>query len=191
MKKNLEEKAIEKGKNWMKKSKSLTHNYTHALNVSKHSLEIFKSLRESGYEESENIDESLILITSWWHDCFKSLSSKNTVYGELMEGFESAKIVSNELKDLVEQERLKMVLKSIKHHNNFIYFLLKGKRMDLLTRILIEADAVDEQEHSRRERKKLEEKTLWYIVLRSCVEPFFRKMQKKYILSEYAKCHMN
>ena len=181
-----EQKAIEKGKDWMKKSKNPTHDFEHAENVAKYAFEVQESLRSVGWNVEE-VDKELILLAIWWHDCFKALRGDKKVIDELLEGFKSAKIAKEELEGLVEEERLEKVLYTIKMHNNLPYFILAGKRMPLLMRILVEADAVDGKDPKRKKRDKKQKRSFFHRVSETILDPIYTILQKVYIKSEYAK----
>jgi hypothetical protein len=182
-----EQKAIELGKEWMKKSKDPIHGYEHAENVAKYSLEVFKSLKEEGWEIDSEIDESLILICAWWHDCFKALFEKKTFLNEIFEGIRSAEIAQEELKNLVSEKRLSLIALAIKNHNNIPYFFFSGKRMPTLTRILIEADAIDAKDKERKKKRNLSPRTLFHKIIVFFAEPTISLLQRIYIKSPYAK----
>ncbi len=186
-----ENKAIEKGKEWMKNSKDPIHDYEHAENVEKHSLRVFESLKENGWEIDGEIDENLISLCAWWHDCYKALFEKKTCSNELMEGVGSAKIVERELKGLVEEKRLKLVVSAVKNHNNIFAFLLLGKKLPILTRILIEADTIDARNMERKRKRCLCKRSLVHKIGVFFAEPVVFLLQRIYIKSPYAKCHLN
>lgn len=189
MSKYNEEKALEKGKKWMRNSKNITHDFSHAENVAKHSLQVYKSLKEDGWVG--DLDAKLILITAFWHDCYKATYKRSNVFSEIFEGVYSAKIVERELERLVSPERLKIILRAIKMHNNFIYFLLVGKRMPFLTRVLIEADAIEGSNVQRKKKNAKQEKTIFYIIIQSLTQKVFYIIQKRYVKSSYAKSKIN
>lgn len=186
-----EKKAIEMGKIWMKNSKDPIHGYEHAKNVEKYSLEIFKSLKEDGWEIGNEIDENLILLCAWWHDCYKALFEKKVLLNEFLEGVKSAQIVEKELYGIVSDVRLKMVVKAIRVHNNFLYLLFSGKRLPILTRILIEADTLDAKNYERKKKRDACSRSFFHRVMISFAEPVLEVLQKIYIKSSYAKCHLN
>ena len=187
-----EKKAIQKGKEWMKNSKDSTHDYRHGENVATYSLEVFESLKKNGWEIDSEIDENLILLCAWWHDCYKALFEKKVLLNEFLEGIRSAQIVEKELKDLVSEKRLKMVLNAIRVHNNFLYILFSGKRLSVLTRILIEADTIDAKKDKRKERiKNYSSRSFFHKVVIFFAEPIVSFLQRIYIKSPYAKCQLN
>ncbi len=182
-----EQKAINTGKEWMRKSKDPIHGYEHAENVERHALGIFQSLKEGGWEIDEEIDENLILLCVWWHDCYKALLEKKFFLNELLEGIKSAKIAEKELKDLVLEDRLKMILDAIRVHNNFLFLLFKGKKLPLLTRILIEADAIDAANLERKKKRNSCSRSFFHKIAIFFAEPILKILQKIYIKSPYAK----
>lgn len=186
-----EKLAIQKGREWMQKSKDPIHGYEHAQNVASHSLEIFKSLKESGWDVNSEIDENLIFLCAWWHDCYKALFEKKVLLNEFLEGVRSAQIAEKELKGLVPEKRLQMVLDAIRVHNNFVYLLFSGKRLPLLTRVLIEADTIDAKNHKRKERGNSSPRSFFHKVMIFFAEPIVSVLQRIYIKSEYAKCRLN
>ncbi len=186
-----EKLAIQKGREWMKKSKDSTHDYRHAKNVENYSLEIFKSLKESGWNINPEIDENLILLCAWWHDCYKALFEKKVLINEFLEGIRSAQIAEKELKGLVSEKRLEMVLSAIRVHNNFLYILFSGKRLPVLTRILIEADTIDAKKGERKERiKSYSSRSFFHRVVIFFAEPILRILRRIYVKSPYAKCQL-
>ncbi len=182
-----EKKAIEMGREWMRKSKDPIHGYEHAKNVEKHSLEIFKSLKENSWEVDDEIDENLILLCAWWHDCYKALFEKKVLLNEFFEGVRSAEIAERELKDLVSRKRLGMVLDAIRVHNNFVYLLFSGKRLPILTRILIEADTIDAKNYERKKKRNSSPRSFFHKVMIFFAEPVVGVLQRIYIKSPYAK----
>ncbi len=186
-----EQKAIEIGKERMKVSKDPIHGYEHAQNVATHSLEIFKSLKEDDWKIDTEIDENLILLCAWWHDCYKALFEKKVLLNEFLEGVRSAEIVQRELKGLVSEKRLKMVVDAIKVHNNVVLLLLSGKRLPVLTRILIEADTIDAKNIERKKRRNSSPRSFFHRVMIFFAEPIVSVLQRIYIKSPYAKCRLN
>ena len=186
-----EKLAIQKGKEWMKKSKDPIHDYNHAENVANYSLEIFESLKKDGWEIDSEIDENLIFLCAFWHDCYKALFEKKTLMNEFLEGFKSAEIAQEELKDLVPEKRLNMVLKAIKWHNNFLYILFSGKKLPVLTRILIEADTIDAKNYERKKMRNSLPRSFFHKVMIFFAEPIVSVLQRIYIKSPYAKCRLN
>ena len=182
-----EKKAIENGKNWMEKSKDPIHGYEHAKNVEKHSLEIFKSLKENSWEIDSEIDENLILLCAWWHDCYKALFEKKILLNELLEGKRSAQIAKKELSGLVPGKRLEMVLDAIKVHNNFVYLLFAGKSLPILTRILIEADTIDAKNYERKKKRNSSPRSFLHKVVIFFAEPVVDVLQRIYVKSPYAR----
>jgi len=187
MKNPSEQKAIEKGKDWMKRSKNITHDFKHVENVSEHAFKVFESLKEQGWKVEDEVDENLILLSVWWHDSFKALKGDKRVVDELVEGLKSSKIAKEELEDFVEKERLEKILYAIKMHNNIPYFILAGKRMPLLLRILVEADAVDGRDPERKRRGTKQKRSFFHRVGESILDPVFTILRRVYIRSEYAK----
>ncbi len=186
-----EKKVIEMGKLWLKNSKDPIHGYEHAENVSKYSLKVFESLKEDSWEINSEIDENLILLCSWWHDCYKALFSKKTFLNEILEGIRSAKIIETELKDLVCEKRLRLLVSAVKYHNNILFLLFSGKRMPILTRILIEADAIDAKNIERLKKRNLSKRTIFHKIAVFFAEPTVSFLQRIYIKSSYARCRLN
>jgi hypothetical protein len=182
-----EQKAIEMGRERMRISKDPIHGIEHAQNVEKHAFEILNSLKDDGWEIDEEVDENLILLSVWWHDCYKALLERKFLINEFLEGFRSAKIAEEELKAFVSEKRLKMVIDAIRVHNNFVYLLFKGKNLPVLTRILIEADAIDAANIERKKKRNACSRTLFHKIAIFFVEPFLKFLQKIYIKSPYAK----
>ncbi|KKR06456.1 MAG: hypothetical protein UT34_C0001G0497 [candidate division WS6 bacterium GW2011_GWF2_39_15] len=143
MEKYDEGKAIELGKIWMKNGINRGHDYEHASEVEKHAIEIMRSLEREGRLEKE-IDKELISISVWWHDSYKARIKGWTLYGLIMEAYESEKIVRRELKEYVSPKRLEKAARAIRDHNLPIwYFLLTGKYPQV-SQILFEADTIEE-----------------------------------------------
>jgi HD superfamily phosphodiesterase len=182
-----EQKAIEMGKVWMKKSTNPGHDFEHAENVEKHALEIWKSLCEMGWCEEDEIDETLIVLCVWWHDCYKALLKKRSLLSEFVEGVKSAQIVEKELSGLVSAARLKKVSDAIKVHNNVLFFLLSGKKLPLLSRILIEADTLDAKTISRKKRLQFPRQSFPHRIVVLLADPILSMLQRIYIKSPYAR----
>jgi hypothetical protein len=180
-------KAIEKGKEWMRNSVNHSHDYRHAENVAHDSLKVLESLREEGWKNSSKIDEEIVLVVAWWHDCYKALHSKEKIYVEFFEGIGSAKIVKRELEKILSGEELNQVLSAIRWHNNFLYFLLAGRKLPLLTRVLMEADAIEAHNPKRKDKSNVQKKKFVYISFVDLVEPILNSLQSIYIKSPYAK----
>jgi len=136
-----EKKIIELGKIWMKNSVNPNHNYEHASEVLKHSLNILK--------EFEGIDRSIVEIAVWWHDAYKSRQKRNTIYAVFFEGYESSKIFEKEMKELLDVDSIQLISKAIFNHNTPPVILNILGRYDTLTQILIEADNLDSMSLSR------------------------------------------
>ncbi len=182
-----EKKAIEIGKTWMKKSKDPIHGYEHAENVEKYGFEIFKSLKENEWDVDMEIDENLISLCAWWHDSYKALFEKKLLINELFEGVRSAEIAKEELKNFVPEKRLKMILDAIRIHNNFVYLLFAGKRLPILTRILIEADTIDAKDYERKMKKNASPRSIFHKIAIFFAEPLLSVLQRIYIKSPYAR----
>jgi hypothetical protein len=186
-----ERKAIQMGRERMKISKDPIHGFEHAKNVEKYSLEIFQSLKKEGWEMDSEIDENLILLCAWWHDCYKALFEKKTLLNEFFEGIRSAEIAQEELKGFVSEKRLKMILDAIRVHNNFLFLFFSGKKLPILTRILIEADTIDSKNIERKKKRNSSPRSLFHKVMIFFAEPVVSFFQSVYIKSPYAKCHLN
>ena len=186
-----EKEAIEKGKKRMKDSKDPVHDYKHAENVAEHGFKILKSLKEEGWRTDTEIDENLIYLCAFWHDCYKALFEKKTFLNEVFEGVNSAKITERELKPLLSEKRLNMVLHAIKNHNNLPYLLFSGKKMPILTRVLIEGDTIDAKNLERKKKVCLCPRSFMHKILVFFGEPVLSILQKIYIKSSYAKCQLS
>ncbi len=184
-----EKKAIEKGREWMLKSVDPVHDIVHAENVAEYSLKIYFSLKESGWNVEE-VDENLILLCAYWHDCFKATCEKKTFLNEVFEGVKSAEIAEGELRNFVSSERLSLVLSAIRVHKNFFVLLFSGKRMNILTRILIEADALESKNYERKKLRNSSPRSIFHRIVVFFGEPVVEIMQRIYIKSPYAKCQL-
>ena len=182
-----EKKAIEKGKEWMKNSKDPIHGYEHAKNVEEHSLKIFQSLKDDAWDIDSEIDENLILLCVWWHDCYKALFEKKVLLNEFVEGKRSAEIVKEEIEGLVSEKRLKRVLDAISHHNNIPKIIFKGRSLPILTRILIEADGLDARNEERRKKRNASSRTFFHKALIFFAEPVMDILHRVYLKSSYAR----
>jgi HD superfamily phosphodiesterase len=184
-----EKKAIEKGMEWMMKSVDPVHDIVHAENVADHSLKIYSSLKESGWNVEE-VDENLILLCAYWHDCFKAGCELKTFLNEVLEGVRSAKIAQEELKNLVSSERLSLVLSAIRNHNNILFLFFFRNSLPALTQILIEADALDAKSFSRVKLRNSSSRTFFHKAGVFFAQPVVNFLQGKYIKSPYAKCQL-
>jgi hypothetical protein len=93
---NKELQAIELGKEWMRNSVNIAHDYEHAENVAKHSQGVFDFFKEKGLLTED--DRNITLLAVWWHDSYKAQYAKDRLfYGILFEGIESAKIFRREV----------------------------------------------------------------------------------------------
>jgi hypothetical protein len=141
IKKELE--AIEKGKEWMRRSVNMVHDYRHAENVSKHSQEVFNEFRKKGLVVEE--DRNITLLAVWWHDSYKAqFERENLLYGLIFEGAESAKIFKREVGHLLSEDVLKKASDIIKYHNfQTPLFLLWRSKYTPLFRTLYESDYME------------------------------------------------
>lgn len=186
-----EKEAIERGKKRMRESKDPVHDYRHAQNVAEHGFKILESLKNDGWEIDDEVDGNLIYLCAFWHDCYKALFERKTFLNEIFEGINSAKIVEKELKTLLDEKRLGMVLHAVRNHNNLPYLLFSGKRMPILTRVLIEGDTIDAKNSQRKKEACLCPRSCMHRVLVFFGEPVLNILQKIYIKSSYAKCQLS
>ena len=139
------QKAIEKGKKKMQSSKDRLHDYTHAQNVDKISLLVYQELKEKKYHGIDAVTPGLVRITAWWHDCYKAEQEKFSITANFYEGHGSAKIINDQLEELLSFEELSMIAVAVENHAGsklFPYFFL-NKPQSPLHKILIEADAYE------------------------------------------------
>ncbi|MBI2356734.1 HD domain-containing protein [Candidatus Dojkabacteria bacterium] len=146
-----ENEAIELGKIWMKNSINRGHDYEHAENVEKHALEIFKEMKEKGLIHDDT-DVKLVSLASWWHDTYKARMKKTTLRAFFLEGYESEKIVRNELKSYLSPKRLDSLCAAVRYHNHFLLYFLFSKTYAPLIQILIEADNIEAMSSDRLNR---------------------------------------
>jgi hypothetical protein len=141
-----EARAIELGLEWMRRSVDPGHDIRHALNVEEHALRSYASLAAVGRISDDSIDEALVRICALWHDAFKATQEKPSLYNALVEGVRSSRIVREQLKGLIREDRLKLVLDAVAFHNvPWLYafrFMCPG-RLTTLGLILVEADSLD------------------------------------------------
>jgi hypothetical protein len=135
--------AIELGKEWMRRSVNLAHDYEHAENVAKHSHEIFESFKREGLLTED--DRNITLLAVWWHDSYKAQQAKERLfYGIFFEGIESAKIFRREVGHLLSKEVLRKAEAMIKIHNmQGPVFLVFWWLYTPLFRTLHEADYIE------------------------------------------------
>lgn len=143
--------AIERGKEWMKGSVNILHDYTHARNVANHSLKILKSFQKEG--ELTNLDKKIPLIAAWWHDCYKAQFADEGIKALLLEGIEAEKIMRRELNNLLSPDVLDTVGKMIRYHNlpapiHFFYRKLYTPTF----RLLYESDYIEGFNPERRKK---------------------------------------
>jgi hypothetical protein len=177
------QKAIELGQDWMKNSKDMLHDYSHASDVEQEALNICK--------DENIIDEhfiSLLRVACWWHDSYKAIEVKWPLITYFTEGYESEKIVRERLKDLLSPEDLDVVGHAVRYHNSFPLSLLLTRKYNGITRILIEADNIDCLNDSRLRRKyenpsiflRLASKIYYlYIKISYRILPMFKYTQRK------------
>lgn len=144
--------AIQLGQEWMKKSVDPVHDYYHAKNVEYHGIKIYESLKRNGTKFHKLIDEDLVSVIAWWHDCYKATRADKSFVKDVKEGVESAKIVEKELKEYLLPEEMMLVLEAIKIHNNPFVTFIKGRKYGGLMQILMEADAIDGKNPERRKK---------------------------------------
>jgi len=138
-----ETEAIELGKVWMRKSSSARHNYEHARRVTLHALKIFDELAQKEPDLVNDIDTTLIKLTTWWHDCYKSTKPYTNINDLFTEGQKSAAIFKKEMESFLDDDRIKRIAGVISKHHLATTHFWKLKKVDPLLRILFEADGLD------------------------------------------------
>ncbi|MFH0801764.1 MAG: HD domain-containing protein [bacterium] len=141
-----ESRAIELGREWMKKSLDSGHDYTHVCNVEEYALCSYLSLRDGGRIPDGLIDENLVRIAALWHDAFKATQGRPSLYNCLVEGIESSRIIRKQLKEFLSEERLNLVLDAVTFHNIpwlYPFRFLYPARLTMLGLILVEGDSLD------------------------------------------------
>lgn len=144
-----EQEAIELGKIWMKKAKDLTHNYGHAQRVTQNALKIFEELKETEYDRVKDLDEGLIKLMGWWHDCFKARHEKASFRDLFVEGKESERIFRDEMKNYLKPDRLEQVAYAISNHQKVFLYVFRFNKIPPLLRIIFEADGLDAMRKDR------------------------------------------
>lgn len=138
-------RIIKRGKEWMRKSLDPQHDTKHAQTVEKISLGVYDELRKQDYPGIRDINRELVIITAWWHDCFKATQRSFKGNNNMIEGEESAKIIEKELSDFMEKTDLNKLLDAVRHHaglSTFRYLFRPGS-FSPVYKILMEADAYD------------------------------------------------
>lgn len=148
-----EQEAIELGRIWMKKSFDEVHDEKHVTMVEKHALEVFHEMQKRK-EFLDDIDENLVLLAVWWHDCYKATLCQETWDSVMNEGERSAEIAENELSSYLTKDRLDKVLTAIRYHNKPYFYMPKRRKLTKLGQILIEADCLDGYRKNRNPNSK-------------------------------------
>jgi len=157
-KKTREQESLELAKIWMKKSiDPMCHGYDHAQKVEENILKIYEEYKQKGLKGLETIDENMILLTVWWHDCFKAQWPNGKIKYYFIEGEKSAKIFEEQNKDYISDERRKLIYHAIWCHNQIWRYRLFHWRKPVLVRLLQEADSI-ESVNTFRLKKSLKKK---------------------------------
>lgn len=138
-----DQQIINIGKQNMRESKDPTHDYTHAETVEKHCLNIIAEYKAKQNPQFAQVDENLLRIAAWWHDCYKATQAKPTFHALFNEGDEAEKIFTKELSGKMDPTRLAIVAEAIKGHNKVWKFRFNLTRINPVLRILLEADGVE------------------------------------------------
>lgn len=163
---------IRLGKEIMKGSIDPVHGYSHAESVEQNALAVFHELLEKSPAQVAGIDEDLVKIAAWWHDCYKAQFNDSFLYSTFNEGKRSAEIFRQMFSDKMAMDRLEKVANAIRYHNEVWKFNFRVKKINPLLRIILEADGVETVLHTR---------TKW--LLRLCFIVFYLL----YPLSRYSK----
>ena len=174
-----EQKVIELGKIWMKNSINKTHNFEHAQNVLNHALKI--------YPQFKDLDENLVEIACWWHDCYKSRTKKDTFESIFLEGIRAVKIFENEIGNRMDQERKKIVAQAIKRHSNFLWIIFNRKGMNNLDIVLFESDQLEQFNDIRASNGKKVRQSPFVNVLLVIMRPFLQNVLRVRAVSTYTK----
>jgi len=180
-----EDEAIELGKVWMQNSRDIIHDFGHAQRVAHNAIKVFEELRAKN--EAQNLDKNLILLASWWHDCYKATKKSPTIKDIFIEGKESAVIAERELKAYVKEERLKRVLYAIENHQKVFIFFWRLKKIDPLLMVIFEADGIDGLRRDRYFMLLQSEKLLLKRIFHIFLHNFLRIFYFFYPKSEYFK----
>ncbi|MCK9368883.1 HD domain-containing protein [Candidatus Dojkabacteria bacterium] len=174
-----EKKVIELGKILMKKSINKTHDFEHAQNTVNHALKI--------YPQFGDLDRNMVEIAGWWHDCYKSITDKDTLGSILSEGVKSEKMFNKEVGDMISPERKQIIGQAIRRHNNFLWMIFNKKGMSNLDIVLYEADQLDQFNDKREEKGRAESKSFFVSTFLFFLLPFLRKILKITAVSTYTK----
>jgi hypothetical protein len=152
--KEKELQAIELGKEWMRRSANIVHDYRHAENVQKHALRVFESLEKEGLLTEE--DRNVVLLAVWWHDSYKAqFKRESLLYGLFFEGVESVKIFKREVGHLLSEDVFKKAESMIRYHNMYApFFYLFRSKYTPLFRTLYEADNMEGYNSKRIEESR-------------------------------------
>lgn len=182
-----EQEAIELGKIWMKRSRSVGHGFEHAQQVSIHMLNIYEELKESNPKYVKDIDNNLIELAAWWHDCYKATILSSSIKDMFLEGNKSAEIFEIQTKKFIKKIRRKRVQDVIKVHNLNFLQMIKGRKIDPLLRIIYEADgleAISKKRYVNIMKKRMGILKKLFIILLHNYLIFYIGVMKK---SEYGK----
>jgi len=162
-KKTREQESLDLAKIWMKKSiDPNSHGYDHAVKVESNALKIFDEYRKRKFPDIESVDENMIKLAVWWHDCFKAQSPNGYIRYYFIEGEKSAAIFEEQNKELIIDERRAKIYQAIWEHNKiWIYRIFFWKR-PMLVRIIQEADSV-ECVHTSRFKRSLKKKRIFIV----------------------------
>jgi HD superfamily phosphohydrolase YqeK len=174
-----EQKVIELGKIWMKKSINKTHNFEHAQNTLNHALKI--------YPQFKDLDSNLVEIACWWHDCYKSRTKTETFESIFLEGAKSSKMFEKEVGSLMSLQRNKVVSQAIKRHNNFLWIICNRKGMSSLDIVLYEADQLEQFNDKRMEVGEKEIMNPLIRIFLFFLTPFLKNVLRTKAISTYTK----
>ncbi|HVX92765.1 MAG TPA: hypothetical protein VHA74_01490 [Candidatus Dojkabacteria bacterium] len=174
-----ETKAINIGKEWMRKSLDPTHDYTHANHVASNALNI--------YPEFLTVDENLVNLASWWHDSYKATQKGDSLFSIFFEGIMAAKIFEKEVGNLIEPKRRNRVYKAILFHNNPLIFIFFRKFVDPLALILYESDGLELYNEERKEISRSKNRGYMYRLFLQSIEFVLGKIIKIVATSKYTK----
>jgi hypothetical protein len=121
------------------------HGHDHAKKVLENSEKILIELQQAEPAKYKIIDiDNMMYTAAWWHDCYKRMFNKFSLYAIFNEGQEAEKIfIANEHSLMLPASELKQIAHAIRYHHQPWKFMFNWKGSPALTRILLEADVVE------------------------------------------------
>lgn len=170
----------EQGKDLMKKALDKKgHDHHHARKVQENAELILAELQKTEPSKYNQTDiENMLLTAAWWHDCYKRMHNKFSLYAIFNEGQEAEKIfLANEHTAQLPKDERKQIAFAIRYHHQPYRFMFNWKGAPALARILLEADGVEAINMHGFLHRSLKTKNLliklFYIVLQAGLCGFY------------------